>query len=370
MPRAGVDGREVRRGEVLGEDDRLDRQGAGAVALGQPDEQLDVEGLVERRHLRQHRGERRRVEGLEPGLGVEHVRQRRDEHHPDEVPEQDDDLVRLVAGAARLDRGPVGAHEDGAVHPVPLAERADHPVTGDDRRRQRAELGQVRRQVGVGVADDVPAGPVRARRRGRDGGRQPGEDRPALARLVGRGQPVERRADAAAGGDDVGQPQHRHAAVAAGRVALGRGDVRHQVGAGGPVRAAVVDGDDAPGDAGQAGGQPVELGDLRPDEVLPVRVLGAGDHAAGLAVHRPHHGQVHRLGELGQPPPRPRRGGRLGGHRGPVAGGEALGVRPPGQARIAASSTAWFCSGSVRSRMITGVWPIAAECYGPAGSRA
>ena len=56
MARPGVDGGEIRRGEVLGEDDRLDGQGLWSVALGQMDEQLNVEGLVEGRHLADGRG--------------------------------------------------------------------------------------------------------------------------------------------------------------------------------------------------------------------------------------------------------------------------------------------------------------------------
>src|SRR6266404_819610 len=44
VARAGCDGGEVRRGEVLGEDDRLDCQGPWSVALGEMDKQLDVEG--------------------------------------------------------------------------------------------------------------------------------------------------------------------------------------------------------------------------------------------------------------------------------------------------------------------------------------
>jgi hypothetical protein len=47
VARPGRDGGEVRRGEVLGEDDRLDGQGLWSVVLGETDEQLDVEALVE-----------------------------------------------------------------------------------------------------------------------------------------------------------------------------------------------------------------------------------------------------------------------------------------------------------------------------------
>ena len=53
------------------------------------------------------RAERSGVEGLEASLGVEHMGQRRDEHGPDEMAEQDDDLVWLVAGAVRLGDRPV-----------------------------------------------------------------------------------------------------------------------------------------------------------------------------------------------------------------------------------------------------------------------
>ena len=99
------------------------------------------------------------------------------------------------------------------------------------------------------------------------------------------------------------------------RVALGPRDVRHEVGTRGPVRASVVAGDDAPRDAGQAAGQPIELADLGPYEVLPVRVRCTGNHAARLAVHGPHHGQVDRPDELAQPPPRASRSNRFGRHR-------------------------------------------------------
>ena len=151
-------------------------------------------------------------------------------------------------------------------------------------------------------------------------GGHPGQYRPALAGLPGRGQPVKRGADRDVTGDDLSEPEHRHAAVASRRVALRRCDVRHEIGARGPVRAAVVAGDDAPRDAGQAVGQPVELADLGPYEVLPVRVRCTRDHAARLAVHGPHHGQVDRRGELAQPPPRTRRGNRFGRHGRTVAG--------------------------------------------------
>src|SRR6202040_3159474 len=114
---------------------------------------------------------------------------------------------------------------------------------------------------------------------------QPGQYRSALAGLVGRGQPVECGADRDVTLDQLSEPEHRHAAVALARIALGLRDVRHEVGTGGPVRASVVAGDDAPRDTGQAAGQPVELADLGPDEVLPVRVLRTGDHTARLAVH-------------------------------------------------------------------------------------
>src|SRR2546426_244863 len=82
---AALDGGEVRRGEVLGEDDRLDCQGPWPAALGEMDEQFDVEGLVEGRHLPDGRAERGGVEGLEAGLGVEHVGQGWDEQGPDEM---------------------------------------------------------------------------------------------------------------------------------------------------------------------------------------------------------------------------------------------------------------------------------------------
>jgi hypothetical protein len=320
VARTGVDGREVRRGEVLGEHDRLDGQCPRPVPLGEMDKQLDVEGLVERRHLPDGRGERSRVERLEAGLGVEHRGQRRDEQRPDEVAEQDDDLVRLVAGAVRLGDRAVGLDQDRALDPVTLAERAGHLVPGRDRRRQRAQLGQVRGQVRVGVADHVPAGAVRRRRAGLERGVHPGQDRPALAGLVGRGQRVEGRADVGPAADQAGQADDRDAAVAVRRVALGDRDLGHEVTAGGMVRAAVVAGDDAPGDAGQAAGQPVELRDLGPHEVLAVRVLRPRDHAARLAVHGPHHGQVHRPGQSGHALPRARRRHRLGGHRRAVAG--------------------------------------------------
>ena len=166
----------------------------------------------------------------------------------------------------------------------------------------------------------MPAGAVRPRRTGPDRGGQPGQYRSALAGLLGRDQPVECGADRDVTPDHLGQPEHRHAAVTFPRVALGRRDVRHEIGARGPVRASVVAGDDAPRDAGQAAGQPVELADLGPDEVLPVRVRCTGDHAARLAVHGPHHGQVDRPGELAQPPPRASRSNRFGRHRRTVAG--------------------------------------------------
>jgi len=160
VARPGLDGGEVRGGEVLGEDDRLDCQGPWPAALGEMDEQFDVEGLVEGRHLPDGRAERGGVEGLEAGLGVEHVGQGWDEQGPDEMAEQDDDLVRLVAGAVRLGDRPVGPDQHRPLYPVTLAERAGHLVTGHHRRRQRAQLGQVRGQIRVGVADHVPAGAV------------------------------------------------------------------------------------------------------------------------------------------------------------------------------------------------------------------
>ena len=247
---------------------------------------------------------------LNAGLRVEHVGQRRDEHGPDEMAEQDDDLVRLVAGAVRLGDRPVGPDQHRAVDPVTLAERARHLVIGHHRCGQRAQLRQVRRQVRVGIAGHMPAAAVRVRRTGPDRSGQPGQYGSALAGLLGRGQPAERGADRDATVDHLGQPEHGHAAVTFGRVALGRRDVCHQIGAAGPVRAPVVAGDDAPRDAGQAAGQPVELAGLGPDEVLPVRVHGTGNHPAGLAVHGPHHGQVDRPGQFAQPPPRLSRGHR------------------------------------------------------------
>lgn len=132
----GVYGGEVRGGEVLGEDDRLDGQGLWSVVLGEVDEELNVEGLVKRRHLAQDRAERRLVEGLEAGLGVEHAGQGRDEQGADEMTEQDDDLVRLAAGALRLGDRPVRPDQHRPFDPVTLAERAGHLVAGHYRRRQ------------------------------------------------------------------------------------------------------------------------------------------------------------------------------------------------------------------------------------------
>src|SRR5580698_4920934 len=113
------------------------------------DEQFDVEGLVEERHLPDGRAECGPVEGLEAGLSVEHLGQGRDEHGPDEMAEQDDDLVRLVAGAMRLGDRPVGPDQYRPLDPVTLAERTDYLVAGHYRRRQRAQLGQVRGQIRV-----------------------------------------------------------------------------------------------------------------------------------------------------------------------------------------------------------------------------
>ena len=233
--------------------------------------------------------------------------------------EQDDDLVRLVAGAVRLGDRPLGPDQHRPVDAVTLAERADHLVTGHHRRRQRAQLGQVRGQIRVGVADHMPPDAVRPRRIGPDRGGQPGQYRSALAGLLGRDQPVECGADRDVTPDHLSQSEHRHAAVTFPRVVLGLRDVRHEVGTAGPVRASVVAGDDAPGDAGQAAGQPIELADLGPYEVLPVRVRCTGGHAARLAVHGPHHGQVDRPDELAQPPPRAGRSNRFGRHRRTVA---------------------------------------------------
>jgi hypothetical protein len=125
--------------------------------LGEMDEQLDVGGLVEGRHLLDGRAERGPVEDLETGLGVEHLGQGRDEQGPHEMAEQDDDLARLVAGAVRLGDRPVGPDLHRTLDPVTLAERADYLVTGHHRRGQRAQLGQVRGQIRVGVADHIPA---------------------------------------------------------------------------------------------------------------------------------------------------------------------------------------------------------------------
>ena len=165
--------------------------------------------------------------------------------------EQDDNLVRLVAGAMWLGDRPVGPDQHRPLDPVALAERTGHLVTGHHRRRQRAQLGQVRGQIRVGVADQTPARAVRPRRIGPDRGGQPGQYRSALAGLLGRDQPVECGADRDVTPDHLGQPEHRHAAVAFPRVALGRRDVRHEIRTRGPVRASVVAGDDAPRDAGQ-----------------------------------------------------------------------------------------------------------------------
>ena len=165
----------------------------------------------------------------------------------------------------------------------------------------------------------MPAGAVRPRRIVPDRGGQRGQYRPALAGLVGRGQPVECGADRDVTPDHLSQPEHRHAAVTLSRVALGLRDVGHEVGTRGPVRASVVAGDDVPRDAGQAAGQPIELADLGPYEVLAVRVHCTGDHASRLSVHGPHHGQVDRTGQLAQPPPRAGRSNRFGRHRRTVA---------------------------------------------------
>ena len=308
-------------------DDRLDGQGPCSVVLGEMDQQLDVEGLVEGRHLADDRPERGPVEGLETGLGIEHMGQGRDQHGPDEMPEQDDDLVGLVAGTVRLGDRPLRPDQHRPLDPVTLAERGDHLVPGHHRRRQRAQLGQVRGQVRVGVADHMAAGAIRPRRTGPDRGGQPSQDRSALTGLVGRCQLVECGTDRDVAPDHLGQPEHRHAAVTFRRIALGRRDVRHEVGTRGLVRAAVVAGDDAPCDAGQAAGQPVELADLGPHEVLPVRVDRTRDHAPRLAVHGPHHGEVDRTGELAQPPPRTNRGRRFGCHRRTVAARDAPRLR-------------------------------------------
>ena len=53
MARPGLDGGEVRRGEVLGEDDRFECQGLRAVLLREMNEQFDVELLI---HLAQYYG--------------------------------------------------------------------------------------------------------------------------------------------------------------------------------------------------------------------------------------------------------------------------------------------------------------------------
>ena len=233
--------------------------------------------------------------------------------------EQDDDLVRLTAGAVRLGDRAVGPDQHRPLDPVPLAERADDLVPGH-RRRQRAQLSQVRGQVRVGIADHMPAGAVRPRRAGPDRGGQPGQYRPALAGLISGGQLVKCGADGDAAPDHLSQPQHPHAAVTVPRVTLVRHDARHQIGAAGAVRAPVVAGDDAPGDAGQPSGQPLELTDLDPHEVLPVRMHRTGNHTARLAVHRPHHSQVDWPGQLGQPPPRPSNSNRFGRHRRTMAG--------------------------------------------------
>jgi hypothetical protein len=199
VARPGPGGGEVRRGEVLGEHDRLGCQGLWSVVLGEMDEQLDVEGLVEGRHLPDGRAERGGGEGLEAGLGVGHLGQGRDEQGPDEMAEQDDDLVRLVTGAMRLGDRAAGPGQHRPVDPVTLAERAGHLVTGHQRRRQRAQLGQVRGQIRVGVADHVPAGAVRPRRIGPDrGGQRRALTHDREPRLAGRRAPVHRRPGGAA----------------------------------------------------------------------------------------------------------------------------------------------------------------------------
>lgn len=150
---AGLDGREVRGREVLGKHDGLDRHRRSSEPVREVDEQIHVEGGVEGGHGGQDRPQRFGVEGLEPGLGVEHVGEIRNERGPDRVPEQHDDLVGLGPGADRLARRSGGLDEHRFRHPVALAERGDR--AGAENRRRDPELGEVAGQVRVRVGDDV-----------------------------------------------------------------------------------------------------------------------------------------------------------------------------------------------------------------------
>ena len=136
----GVDRREVGRREVLGEHDGLDGERLRPVHPGEADEQFDVEGLVEGGQPRQHGRQRSGVEGLEARLGVQHVCQGRDQHGPHRVPEQDDQLVGLAAGAVWLGVRAIGLDQDGARHAVTLAEGRNHAVARRDRCRERGQL--------------------------------------------------------------------------------------------------------------------------------------------------------------------------------------------------------------------------------------
>ena len=256
-----------------------------SVLLRQVDQELDVEGLVERGHLREHRLQCRRVEGLQSRLRVGYVRELGDECRSDCMSEQHDDLVGLAGGTERLTHRSTGLHEHRLGHAVPLTEHGDRRrrVTGptrgrrpQDRRRECAELGKVGREVRIRVGHHVP---TRHRRTQRV--RETGDDRAPLARLLRPRQPVKRRPDRRPVVDEIRQAQHRDATVALSRITLAGNDPPHHLRAGRRVRTAVVHRHNAPRHAGPVG-EPVQLPRLHPDEVLAVRVLLSRDHPPGL----------------------------------------------------------------------------------------
>ena len=216
--------------------------------------------------------------------------------------EQDDDLVRLTAGAVRLGDRAVGPdqHRPSIPYrwpsapttlprpppPPPASPAAPGSRTGP-RRHSRPHAGLCR--------PPAPAEPGR--------GGQPGQHRPALGddrwrsagQMWGDGKPppiISASRSTTARDRPAGNPCPPRCPSSDRRCRAGPGTV---------VQATIATWRRA------APGQRLELTDLDPHEVLAVRMHCTGNQTAASRRTSPTAAQVDRPGQLGQPPPRPSR---------------------------------------------------------------